>query len=190
MSGRKMVARVCQECGRDFTVRESVVRLRGGGKFCSQTCNGAYQRRVGNLRDPGFGPAHRAWSGGRTIKNGYVVTRVAGNHERREHVEIAERALGKQLPPQAVVHHFNRDRSDNANSNLVICENERYHRLLHALDRVRSLGGRPFIDAYCPSCHQAKPYAEFYPAAVGPFGCSGWCRACTQMKRKARRTAA
>jgi len=35
------------------------------------------------------------------------------------------------LPPSAVVHHVNEDRRDNRNENLVICENDKYHKLLH-----------------------------------------------------------
>jgi len=44
---------------------------------------------------------------------------------------VATRALGKPLPTEAVVHHVNEDSSDNRPENLVICENNAYHKLLH-----------------------------------------------------------
>jgi hypothetical protein len=60
-------------------------------------------------------------------KDGYV----------REHVLVAERALGKFLPPGAMVHHVNEVKADNRGANLVICENHAYHQLLHR--RMRKL---------------------------------------------------
>lgn len=46
------------------------------------------------------------------------------------HREIAERALGRRLKPDEVVHHIDTDKQNNANTNLLICTN-RYHHWLH-----------------------------------------------------------
>jgi hypothetical protein len=54
----------------------------------------------------------------------------------REHRLIAERALGKPLPEKSVVHHFNADGRDNGPGNLVLCEDQSYHLLLHARQRA------------------------------------------------------
>ncbi len=66
--------------------------------------------------------------GERVIDNdGYV--RLRGN--KHEHIEVAERALGHPLPQKAQVHHVNENRQDNRGTNLVICPDAAYHKLLH-----------------------------------------------------------
>lgn len=68
----------------------------------------------------------------------------------REHILIAEKALGKPLPPLAVVHHFNPKKS---NGTLVICQNQSYHFLLHK--RTRALKGSGHVDwEKCFICKQ------------------------------------
>ena len=76
--------------------------------------------------------------------NGYVEIFFNGKHHRKncrgrvmEHILVVESAMGKELKWPNRVHHINGDRSDNRNCNLVVCEDERYHRLLHT--RAKSL---------------------------------------------------
>ena len=61
-------------------------------------------------------------------------------NSKAEHVAVAEKSLGKPLPPGAVVHHVNEDKLDNRNSNLVICPDRAYHNALHAKMRAQSAG--------------------------------------------------
>lgn len=67
------------------------------------------------------------------------------------HVALAERALGKPLPYDAVVHHVDENPYNNEPSNLVICPNSAYHRLLHKRKEALEACGDPTF-RWCLYC--------------------------------------
>jgi hypothetical protein len=68
---------------------------------------------------------------GATNAAGYRLLTIGGRRV-YEHIFLAEKALGKPLPPGAVVHHMNSIPDDNYTPfNLVICPSQDYHLLLH-----------------------------------------------------------
>lgn len=87
------------------------------------------------------------------IARGYRYFTVDGR-KKREHVIVAERALGKPLPPGAIVHHVDEDRLNNRGDNLVICPSHYYHHLIH--QRMRAL------DACGNANYKKCPYCKRY----------------------------
>lgn len=68
---------------------------------------------------------------------GYILLNIGGRRV-YEHIHVAECALGKPLPPGAIVHHVNGIPWDNRPENLVVCPDQAYHLLLHR--RQKELG--------------------------------------------------
>jgi hypothetical protein len=114
------------------------------------------------------------------------------------HVVVAEEALGRFLPVGVVVHHFDDNAANNANTNLVICEDQKYHMLLHVRQRVLAAGGSPDTDKICSTCQTPKAMAtEFTGNASAWDGLHPECKRCKytreaarQKRKRAERTAA
>lgn len=183
--------RTCERCGRNFNIKPSRV-LAGKGRFCSLSCQHPYiegscrhcGRRFRQRRPKHYFCNKECFNAADDRGTGY--RNIQGV---RAHVLAASRAYGKALPPQAVVHHVNGNVRDNRPTNLVICQDQGYHLLLHARTRLVKAGGDPDVDKICSACKLVKPQSAFSPTrSRGRRGRTGWCKPCAaswQLRRKA-----
>ncbi len=95
-----------------------------------------------------------------------------------EHIIVVEKALGKPLPEHAVVHHVDGNKHNNTNSNLVICQDHRYHMFLHARQRIVRAGGNPNTDRICNRCKTVKSLTQFNRNKANHREFEATCREC------------
>lgn len=97
----------------------------------------------------GKGEQSTNWKGGVYLCCGYLRIASGENEGQLVHRLIAEKVLGRKLRKGEDVHHINGDRSDNRNSNLLICSHS-FHIWLHRkIDIInnKSLFGRETCQA-------------------------------------------
>jgi len=149
---------------------------------------GYHSARCDFCGDIFFGPKHELKHRKYCSKSCYWKDKLKPDRRRiRVHDKIAEKALGKILPLQAVVHHVNRNRKDRTHSNLVICQDQAYHLLLHARKRIYDAGGNPNIDKVCAKCGQVKPKKDFHISQRGD-GRRCYCKLCQAQYHQERRS--
>lgn len=125
-------------------------------------------RSTGKYRPRGTGSIH---------STGYMM-HTKGGVQTLAHVAVAERVLGKPLPPGAIVHHADGDKLNNDPSNLVICPNVAYHRLIHR--RIDALAACGHAD--WRKCWVCKTYDAPSNLYISPNGMNIHHRHCLRRK--------
>lgn len=120
--------------------------------------------------------------GKRSDTDRYRVVMRKGGGFTYSHRLRAENAIGKPLPAGAIVHHV--DGSQRDESDLVICQDQKYHLLLHMRMRTRAAGGDPWTDKLCQGCRKAKPKAQFSVRSGRGDGLNETCRSCRSIAGK------
>jgi HNH endonuclease len=133
---------------------------------------GEYRRFVRGHSTP-HGEANRLWKGGRNTSHHKYVLVLSPDHPHAnrkgyvsEHVLVATKALGHALPPNAVVHHHDKNGFNNAPDNLVICENAAYHVLIHRRTRALKACG----NAHFRRCIYCKAWDDPARMYISPEG--------------------
>lgn len=141
-SKRRQVTLSCQKCGKAFTEAASHVLRR---RFCSRDCMHSSEGFAQEKSEARLGDKNPMWKGGVAKQSdGYLYERSAehpfasgGNGEYvLQHRLVAEQHLRAEMPGSEFlieidgqkylrqgidVHHIDRDRANNAISNLVVC---------------------------------------------------------------------
>lgn len=112
---RERVATICSVCGKVFGRVPSRIE-RNDANYCSMTC-----RNEGYRKERRFD------------NHGYVVVFHEGRRV-KEHRLVMERVLGRPLLASEVVHHRNRDITDNRPENLSVMTRSEHNRLHRAED--------------------------------------------------------
>ncbi len=109
--------------------------------------------------------------------------RIPVRHEGRQtyvHVLMVEEVLGKKLPEGACVHHLDMNQRNNNPSNLVVCENQTYHMLLHRrAEALKACGDAN--KRKCWVCGKWKPLSEFY---LNKRGYPKICKPCNTLEMR------
>jgi hypothetical protein len=133
-----------------------------------------------------------SWKGGQTVHSeGYVLVK---NHEHHRslatgyvyhHILVVEAAMGKPLRKGHVVHHVDGNKSNNVPSNLVVCQNQRYHKLLHS--RAKSIIGCGDPDMkLCSLCGSWLPFVDYHGRGSRGF-LAAYCKNCTNARARDKR---
>ena len=97
----------------------------------------------------------------------------------------AEKALGKSLPTLSVVHHIDGIKDNDNNDNIVICENDGYHQLLHQRQRAYLACG--FANwRKCTICQQYDKPENLYIHMCKPKGGIIYHKQCKSIQGKKR----
>ena len=127
---------------------------------------------------------------GTITQHGYVAFEPSLGKKKYEHIIIAERALGNELPIGVEVHHVDCSGINNAPSNLVICPDHAYHCLLHRRTRASdACGNANFSRCWICDKWDDPDNLKFHKGRPEAYHASCWAKyqVVLRLKRKEKR---
>ena len=103
-----------------------------------------------------------------------------------EHVLVCSAALGKPIPEGVIIHHWDRDNSNNAPKNLLICQDHAYHMLIHMRQRAYEQSGHTDYK-HCHICKKWFAKEDMSKNKTCTDGCSSTCKPCHRENEHRRR---
>lgn len=117
----------CKQCGKEVERYKSEMKRAAKNRFCSHRCTNFFHQASGgySLKD------------GTTRKRGYVLERAPGHPTQckgyvPQHRLVMERAIGRLLEAEEVVHHVNEVKDDNSLENLQLISKADHTREHHS----------------------------------------------------------
>lgn len=109
---------------------------------------------------------------------------IKHNNHKYVHRTVVEGVLGRLLRGHEQVHHVDGNTSNYCNTNLVVCPDMAYHKLLHARQKVVDFGGNPNTDKFC-SYHKTIHDKQMFSTSPTKYdGLHNNCRDATNAYRK------
>ena len=100
-------------------------------KKLSISMQGRIPYNKGKKRPEITGEKHPRWKG-KGISDGYVILTLSNGHKIKEHHLVIEKKLHRHLKPNEIVHHIDKNRSNNNEDNLLVMDRIEHARQ-HAL---------------------------------------------------------
>ena len=150
-------------CEKHYAARRAEQRKQAGieeGNLCACGCGGYATKGARYIRghwaktkEGGDRLSETKHKGSRTPHGDGYFTVSVNRQNKLEHIAVAEKAIGRPLPPGAIVHHIDGIRDNNHPSNLVICQDAAHHQMLHR--RARAIAACGYADwRRCAFCGQ------------------------------------
>jgi hypothetical protein len=112
-------------------------------------------------------------------KDGYMLKTVRSKRIFVHRIKMEE-ILGKKLPDSAKTHHIDGNHGNNQNGNLILCDSQAYHMLLHRRERAFKKCGH----ANWRKCQYCNEYDDPNNLYVAP---DGSCARHSECRRKYQR---
>ena len=116
----------------------------------------------------------------------YKGTTSKDRKPKKWHRVYIENLIGIILPKESEIHHVDYNRANNDPSNLVVCPDRSYHKLLHKRQEVLEAGYNPDKYQKCTDCLDFLPLHEFHKNRARISGYSNICKLCSNGRNKTR----